>query len=238
MNNRDIRRQSLQRPRHAEAAAPRTRLLVLGEPELSRRGLRLLLKSYADDIEVSDAEHLAEDAARSADLILLTLPVETASALTLVSETAAAAPETPLLAHTIVADPATWQRIMSRGARGGVLGPVTGIAILLAAIRLVAAGGSYIPPELIMPTVVRRPVEIAAGSPAPDGAVGLTERERSVLQLIGRSRSNSEIAAQLGITEATVRVHIRNLRQKLRARSRVDLALLATRSAASERPSQ
>jgi DNA-binding NarL/FixJ family response regulator len=222
-------RQTTHAPPH-KGEGRRTRLLVLGEPELSRRGLRLLLKSYAHDLEVSEEEKLTTQAAEAADLVLLTLPVDMGSALSLVSDTAAALPDTPLLAHTTVADPANWARIMNRGARGGVLGPLTGIAILLAAVRLVAAGGSYIPPELILPAVVRRPMEVVAGTPPPYDDAGLTEREHAVLALIGRSATNHEIAAQLGITEATVRVHIRNLRQKLRARSRVDLALLAVRS--------
>ncbi len=209
----------------------RTRLLVLGEPELSRHGLWLLLKSYADDLEVGEEEQLTAQVAPPADLVLLTLPADMGSALSLVSDTATALPDTPLLAHTAVADPAVWSRIMHHGARGGVLGPSTGIAILLAAVRLVAAGGSYIPPELIVPAVVRRPKEVVTGISPQSPDAGLTERERVVLALIGRSASNHEIAAQLGITEATVRVHIRNLRQKLRARSRVDLALLAVQSA-------
>lgn len=237
MNDHDSRisgsrrsQQSTDVPPH-KGGGPRTRLLVLGEPELSRHGLQLLLKSYADDLDVSDDEKLTDQTAKAADLVLLTLPVDAGIALTLVSETAAALPDTPLLAHTTVSDPATWARIINRGARGGVLGPSTGIAILLAAVRLVAAGGSYIPPELIMPTAVRRPIEVVAGiSPLQGPDLGLTERERAVLALIGRSASNREIAAQLGITEATVRVHVRNVRQKLRARSRVDLALLAVQS--------
>jgi DNA-binding NarL/FixJ family response regulator len=206
-----------------------TRLLVLGESELSRCGLRLILKSYADDLDVTDADRIDPRSAEKPDIVLLTLPADAGAALSLVTETASALPDTPLLAHMTLSDPATWARVMNGGARG-VLGPLTGIAILLAAVRLVAAGGAYVPPELISSAAARRTSDIVAGAFTSDNSVDLTGREQAVLRLIGRSSSNREIATQLGITEATVRVHTRNLRQKLRARSRVDLALLAARS--------
>lgn len=205
-----------------------TRLLVLGESELSRRGLRLILMSCADDLDITDAERFDPRSAEKPDVVLLTLPADADAALSRVMETVSILPDTPLLAHMTLPDPASWAPIMSGGARG-VLGPRTRIAILLAAIRLVSAGGAYVPPELISAAVMRRRAEIAPSGFAPDG-VDLTGRERAVLKLIGRSSSNREIATELGITEATVRVHTRNLRQKLRARSRVDLALLAARA--------
>lgn len=210
------------------AESPRIRLLVLGESELSRCGLRLILRSCADDLDITDAERIDTRSADTPDVALLTLPADTDAALSLVTETVSILPDTPLLAHMTLPDPASWAQIMSGGARG-VLGPLTRIAILLAAVRLVAAGGTYVPPELISSAVVRRPAEIAPSAVMPGDSVDLTGRERAVLRLIGRSSSNREIAMQLGITEATVRVHTRNLRQKLRARSRVDLALFAAR---------
>lgn len=223
------------RPLHqlARSAAQRTRLVVLGEPELSRHGLRLILKSYTNDLDVSDDEQLDRRMTEKVDVVVLTLPADASAALALVSEITATLPDTPLLAHTSLPDPASWTRIMSGGARG-VIGPSTGIDLMLAAVRLVAAGGVYVPPELISQTIRRTHTELITDASVPgigiDIDIDLTQREHAVLKLIGCSCSNGEIAAQLRITEATVRVHIRNLRQKLRARSRVDLALLAARS--------
>src|SRR3546814_532491 len=117
-----------------------TRLLVLGESERGRCWLRLILKSYTDYLDITEAERIDPRSAEKPDIVRLTLPADAGAALSLVTETASALPDTPLLAHMALSDPATWARVMNGGARG-VLGPLTGIAILLAAVRLVAAGG-------------------------------------------------------------------------------------------------
>ncbi|WP_283132717.1 response regulator [Rhizohabitans arisaemae] len=97
---------------------------------------------------------------------------------------------------------------------------------ILTAIRVVAAGDA-----LIAPGVTRRLIEAftdhPAPGPAPRGPEGITEREREVLTLIGRGRSNTEIAADLVISVATVKVYVSRLLAKLQARDRVHLVILA-----------
>lgn len=209
----------------ASASSP-LRLLVLGEPRLYRRGLALVLKDYAEDLDIHDVARADPDDDALVDVGLLALPADPGLALALVMETTVAMPTTPLLAHTLQADPAIWARIMNCGVRG-IVGPDVEVEILTAALRLVAAGGAYLPPELISQAVVPRTPRTAYPPLSSGRRTELTEREHAVLGLVGRSFSNQEIATELGITETTVRVHVRNLRQKLQARSRVDLALLA-----------
>ncbi|MFI0786018.1 response regulator [Streptomyces lydicus] len=99
---------------------------------------------------------------------------------------------------------------------------------ILAAIRVVAAGDA-----LIAPSVTRRLIADFAGRPAaaperPARPVeGITEREREVLTLVGRGRSNTEIAEDLFITVATAKAHVSRLLTKLGARDRVQLVITA-----------
>jgi DNA-binding NarL/FixJ family response regulator len=97
---------------------------------------------------------------------------------------------------------------------------------ILTAIRVVAAGDA-----LIAPGVTRRLIEAFAGRPAPDPAPrelkGVTEREREVLTLIARGLTNTEIAAELVISVATVKAYVGRLLSKLDARDRVQLVILA-----------
>ncbi|MEV8394994.1 MULTISPECIES: response regulator transcription factor [unclassified Streptomyces] len=99
---------------------------------------------------------------------------------------------------------------------------------ILAAIRVVAAGDA-----LIAPGVTRRLIAEFAGRPeaaparSPRLIEGITEREREVLTLVGRGRSNTEIAEDLFITVATAKSHVSRLLTKLGARDRVQLVITA-----------
>ncbi|REK90553.1 DNA-binding response regulator [Streptomyces inhibens] len=97
---------------------------------------------------------------------------------------------------------------------------------ILAAVRVVASGDA-----LIAPSVTRRLIAEFADRPAstPRRRVvdGITERENEVLTLVGRGMSNSEIAADLYITVATVKTYVTRLLAKLDARDRVQLVIIA-----------
>jgi DNA-binding NarL/FixJ family response regulator len=101
---------------------------------------------------------------------------------------------------------------------------------LVEAIRTVAGGES-----LFAPTVVRRLVDHYVGRPPatlapPPQLAELSEREREVLSLVGRGHSNAEIAAELVISLATVKTHVRHVLQKLGLRDRVQAVVFAYES--------
>ena len=100
---------------------------------------------------------------------------------------------------------------------------------LLGAIRSVHAGDS-----VVAPSTTRRLLEHFAACPARPGRrrqddrlSALTEREREVLELVGRGRSNQEIAEDLVVAEATVKTHVSRLLAKTGSRDRVQLVVLA-----------
>ena len=100
---------------------------------------------------------------------------------------------------------------------------------LLAAIRVVADGGS-----LFAPSITRRLIEQFAARATTTTAVPaleeLTARELDVLRLIARGLSNAEIASELVVTEHTTKTHVASILQKLHLRNRVQAVVLAYES--------
>jgi DNA-binding NarL/FixJ family response regulator len=113
-----------------------------------------------------------------------------------------------------------------RAGASGFLVKDMALEEILGAIRVVAAGDA-----LIAPAVTRRLIERFAGLPGPAARAGrldaITGRERDVLALIGRGLSNTEIAADLTISIATVKTYVTRLLAKLDARDRVQLVIIA-----------
>jgi DNA-binding NarL/FixJ family response regulator len=98
---------------------------------------------------------------------------------------------------------------------------------LAAAVRTVAAGDALLDPA-ITDRVVRAMVD-GGGVPAavPDEVAQLTDREREVLLLVARGRSNAEIAAELVVSETTVKTHVGRILAKLGLRDRVQAVVYA-----------
>lgn len=101
---------------------------------------------------------------------------------------------------------------------------------LVDAIRVVAAGEA-----LLSPSVTSRVIAQFAGKPdtrpsPPPGYAELTEREREVLELMAKGMSNAEIAANLAVSETTVKTHVARVLGKLRLRDRVQAVVLAYES--------
>lgn len=98
---------------------------------------------------------------------------------------------------------------------------------LIHAVRVIAAGDA-----LISPKITRRLIEqfarVSEQSHIDPGVVGqLTEREHEVLQHVARGLSNTEIAEQLYVSQATIKTHMGRLLMKLQARDRAQLVVIA-----------
>jgi DNA-binding NarL/FixJ family response regulator len=116
-------------------------------------------------------------------------------------------------------------RALRAGASGFLLKDVRPEQ-LVEAIRTTAAGEA-----LLAPAITRRLIEeLVSGPPpgaTPDELARLTDRELQVLKLVARGRSNTEIATELFIGEATVKTHVNRILSKLTLRDRVQAVVLA-----------
>jgi DNA-binding NarL/FixJ family response regulator len=98
---------------------------------------------------------------------------------------------------------------------------------LIAAVRAAAAGNGLLAPSvtrMLIESFARRP---AAAVTAPSRLASLTAREKDILLLVARGRSNAEIARELFVGEATVKTHIGHVLAKLGLRDRVQAVILA-----------
>jgi two-component system NarL family response regulator len=112
------------------------------------------------------------------------------------------------------------------GASGYILKDGSTYDQVVEAVRLVAAGQSLISPSMAT-KLLEEFVQISRPQ-APNS--GLTNRELEVLRQVAKGMSNREIAAELFISENTVKNHIRNLLEKLQMKSRMEAAMYAVRS--------
>ncbi|MCO1654872.1 response regulator [Pseudonocardia humida] len=117
-----------------------------------------------------------------------------------------------------------------RAGASGFLLKDTPPARLLAGIAVVAAGDALLAPSVTRRLVAEFSTRPAPGRPLPRALDGVTAREREVLVLIARGLSNTEIAEHLRVSPATVKTHIGHLLDKLGARDRAQLVIVAYES--------
>jgi DNA-binding NarL/FixJ family response regulator len=100
---------------------------------------------------------------------------------------------------------------------------------LLAAIRIVADGGSLFAPAVTQ-RLIERFTTLEEPAAPPPALAELTARETEVLRLLARGRSNAEIAAELVVSEHTVKTHVAHVLSKLGLRDRIQAVILAYES--------
>jgi DNA-binding NarL/FixJ family response regulator len=209
------------------------RVLVVDDQELVRAGFCVILDA-ADGIEVvgeagDGAAAIAQAAALAPDVVLMDIRMPGMDGLAAARQlTAVADPPKVVMLTTFDLDDYVYEALRS-GASGFLLKD-SPRADLIAAVRAAAAGDA-----LLAPSVTRRLIEAFARRPAeaavsPSRLASLTARERDVLLLLARGRTNAEIAAELYVSEATVKTHVGNLLTKLGLRDRVQAVIVAYES--------
>ena len=119
--------------------------------------------------------------------------------------------------------PKTIRRTLKSGAHGLIPTRTTGIPVAVAAIRFVKAGGTFAPLDLLLTGRPERPAPLQD----PSRQIRLTSRQMTVLSHLQQGKANKIIAHELGMSESTVKVHVRNIMRKMGATNRTQAAYKA-----------
>jgi DNA-binding NarL/FixJ family response regulator len=210
------------------------RILLADDHPLFRFGLGALLAA-TPDMEVVGEATTGEDAARQAaelqpDVVLMDIQMPGLGGIAATRQILLASPHIRVLMVTMFADDASVFAAMRAGARGYVLKDAEKGEIVRA-IRAVAEGEAIFSPAIAARVIAF----LAAGAPAtPAGAFPeLTERERTILHLLGQGASNAAIAARLGLQTKTVANYVSTIFGKLQVADRA-AAMVRVREAGLE----
>ncbi|MBP2291448.1 LuxR C-terminal-related transcriptional regulator [Azospirillum rugosum] len=147
--------------------------------------------------------------------------------------------DTPLIVLSDREDGETVVEAFQLGVRG-YISTAVGLSVALEAIRLIAAGGTFVPPSFMHRLIQdhgilgeRSATDDASLSPGPNGTAiytnaedsslyGLTPRQLSVLECLKEGKPNKIIAHELGMQESTVKVHVRSILKKLGVTNRTE----------------
>ncbi|GIG22885.1 DNA-binding response regulator [Cellulomonas chitinilytica] len=222
------------------------RVALVDDQQLVRAGFRMVIDSQPDlevVLEAGDgaqAVRALDPAARTVtgpvDVVLMDVRMPTMDGLTATAEITARATDDAPAPRVIVLTTFDLDEYVLAAIRAGASGFLlkdTPPEDMLAAIRTVHRGDAVIAPSstrrLLEHLVTALPPDEpgAPADPARQAVADLTDREREVLLLMARGRSNSEIGRDLFVAEATVKTHVGRILAKLGARDRVQAVVVA-----------
>jgi DNA-binding NarL/FixJ family response regulator len=219
----------------------RTRVLLIDDHEMARRGLRAML-SAADWIEVAGEGDSCESGLKLAeelqpDMVLLDIRMPGLDGLACLERLKARQPQIAVIIVTLYDDRRYVLEAIRRGAAGYLLKDAS-TAEVIQTLHNVAHGQLAVEPQLLREALATRDTAPPAGESARQRAeqYALTPREHDVLLLVAEGMTNKEIGGRLSITEDTVKKHVQNIIWKLRAADRTQAAIMALKLGLLENP--
>ncbi len=202
------------------------KILLADDHALFREGMRHVLAQLTDDVQIVEAGHYEEvlkqtEANIDIGLALLDLHMPGKDGFAALDTLLQQFPALPIVVLSASENRTDMQRALDAGAMGFIQKSATA-PVMLNALRLVLSGGIYVPPALVQGGS-------EAERPSTAGAVGITPRQLEVLAYVIEGMANKVIAAELGLTEATVKAHITAVFKALNVTNRTQAALVAER---------
>ena len=200
------------------------KVLLADDHRIVRDGLRWMLESEPDIeivAEAADGRQLIDQLIEfdgQVDLVLLDIRMPGVGGLEALQQLAERhdARRPAVVVLSMHQEPALVRRAIELGAAGYLLKSTTRDQLLVA-LRHVVAGNCYVQPEVTAPLLD----QVAGRIPTPT-TPRLTKRERDVLDLVAAGNANKQIAAQLAISEATVKTHLKEIFARLHAANRAE----------------
>jgi two-component system, NarL family, response regulator LiaR len=207
---------------------PAIRIVIVEDHPLMRQALQMAVEAEPDmqviGLAAQGQAALQVMADNRPDLVLLDLLMPHMDGFEVIRRLTSEYPEVKILVVSSVTEPDKILLAVSSGA-DGYLNKDADRPELIAAIRAIAAGDSYLPPKIaakLMYTLQQQAAHERSSLP-------LTRREQEIFDLLGRGLSNQQIAQTLHIAEATVRVHLTHLLDKLGLNHRDEAVAYAAR---------
>jgi DNA-binding NarL/FixJ family response regulator len=201
------------------------KILVADDHPLFRAGIRhvlLQLDVVVDIAEADDHSAVMLHLERHNDiaLLLMDLAMPGMEGLTALETLTRRYPALPIVVLSASEERTDMQSSLDSGALGFIPKSSTP-AVMLHALRLVLAGGVYVPPALVQGSVAGVTADLA------NKRDELTPRQSAVLARVVEGKSNKAIASELGLTEATVKAHVTAVFKTLRVANRMQAAIAA-----------
>lgn len=201
------------------------KVLIADDHQIVRRGLRLTIEAENDMQVVAEAENgsqvLGFIQKHKPDVVMLDLQMPELDGVEVLKKIREKFAILPVLILTSFTDDAHIFSALRAGASGFLLKEMKGDE-LVDAIRGASAGKPQLHPEIAKRLMARAPMP-------EDPFEYLTEREKNILAWVARGLSNKEIAAQLSLTEVTVKGYVSDVLMKLGVNDRTQAALMAVR---------
>ena len=212
------------------ARARKIRVMIVDDHAILRAGLKMLVNAQSDMEVVSEApdgeKAIQEVRDAKPDVTLLDLTMPRVGGMKALQEIARSCRETRVLVLTMHDDPAYLRSALAAGASGYLLKRAVD-AELLAAIRAVHSGGTYVDPRLanvlVQDVLAKRGTR--AGSERPVNI--LSDREMQVLTLVARGHTSAQIAKEIFVGVKTVETYRSRFAEKLGLHSRRDVIRFA-----------
>jgi DNA-binding NarL/FixJ family response regulator len=204
------------------------RILFADDHPLFREGVKPVLMKLAPDVEIIEAKDYpaAFEAARKyddLDLALLDLYMPGMPGVDGIARFRASFPHLPVAVLSAADERESIQRLLANGALGYIC-KSSPSDVILSALRLILAGGVYIPPSLLGDDVDNESKVVVLESGKQES---LTRRQVEVLRELAKGLNNRQIAHNLNVTEGTVKIHLATIFRVLNVNSRTEALLLA-----------
>ena len=211
------------------------KVLVVDDHPLIRQALLVVLTQLDADLEVLEAGNVQDalalaEANSDLSVVLLDIHLPGVSGLDALQAFRDRAPAVPVVVISASEDPADITRALDSGAMGFIPKSQSS-QVMISALRLVLAGGVYLPPEMVR----RSPRAGGAAAPPPAAAgtsyrdLGLTERQAQVLALLIQGMPNKLICRELDLAEGTVKIHITAILKALKVSNRTQAVIEVSR---------